>query len=126
MNAHYQALTDEVEQLISAESSEVWENALRAAGVPVSTVRLPLELYDDEQINANNFLHRFNHPSAGNMTIVAPPLSLDGDGFKPGEPTQPFGSQTRALLQDLGFSEEQVDSFVDAGITHDGLAQPSN
>jgi hypothetical protein len=39
---------------------------------------------------------------------------------------QPFGSQTRALLQDLGFSEDQVDSFVDAGITHDGLEQSTN
>lgn len=121
LDAHYQALTHEVEQLIAAESSEYWENALRAAGVPVSTVRLPLELYDDEQINTNNFLHRFSHPSAGNMTVVAPPLSLDGNGFRPGEPTQPFGSQTRALLQDLGFSQDKVDSLIDAGITHDGL-----
>lgn len=121
LDAHYQALTHEVEQLIAAESSEYWENTLRAAGVPVSTVRLPLELYDDEQINTNNFLHRFSHPSAGNMTVVAPPLSLDGDGFRPGEPTQPFGSQTRALLQDLGFSQDKVDSLIDAGITHDGL-----
>ena len=122
LDAHYNALTKQVEQLIASESSEHWEAALRGAGVPVSTVRLPLELYDDEQINTNHFLHRFNHPSAGNMTVVAPPLSLDGDGFKPGEPTQAFGSQTRALLKDLGFSEEQVDSLVEAGITHVGLA----
>ncbi|XOV85499.1 MAG: CaiB/BaiF CoA transferase family protein [bacterium] len=123
LDAHYQALTQKVEQLISVQSSAYWEKALRAAGVPVSTVRLPLELYDDEQINTNHFLHRFTHPSAGNMTVVAPPLSLDGNGFKPGEPTQPFGSQTRTLLQDLGFSADQIDSLINAGITHAGLVE---
>ena len=55
------------------------------------------------------------------MTVVAPPLSLDDDGFRPGGPTQPLGSQTRELLQDLGFSEDKVDALVDAGITHEGL-----
>ncbi len=126
LNVHYQALTKKVEELISAKSSAHWENALRAAGIPVSTVRLPLELYDDEQINTNNFLYRFNHPTAGNMTVVAPPLSLDDEGFKPGQPTRSFGSETRALLQDLGFSDEQVDAFVDAGITHEGVAQSTS
>ena len=121
LNEHYQALTTEVEQLISAHSSAHWERALRAAGVPVSTVRLPIELYDDEQINTNGFLHRFEHPTAGHMTVVAPPLSLDADGFKPGQPTRSFGSETRALLQDLGFSADQIDTLVAAGITHDGL-----
>ncbi len=121
VNTHYQRLTTEVERIISAQSSAHWESVLRTAGVPVSTVRMPLELYDDKQINANHFLHRFAHPTAGNMTVVAPPLSLDDNGFKPGEPTQPFGSQTRALLQELGFSAAQVESLIAAGITHAGL-----
>ncbi|MEE4283485.1 MAG: hypothetical protein V2I41_16205 [Pseudomonadales bacterium] len=32
LDDHSQGLTTEVEQLISAQSSEYWENALRAAG----------------------------------------------------------------------------------------------
>lgn len=122
LETHYQALTIEVEQRIATMSSAHWESALRTAGVPVSTVRQPLELYDDEQIEANQFLHRFHHPTAGNMTVVAPPLSLDGNGFTPGEPTKKFGSQTRELLKGLGFSQLDVDALIAAGVTHDGLA----
>ena len=123
LDSHYQALIVDVEAQVLAQPSAHWESTLRAAGVPVSTVRFPLELYDDEQIEANGFLHRFNHPTAGNMTVVAPPLSLDDDGFAPGSPTPPFGSETRTLLQELGFEEAEVDALIEAGITHDGLGE---
>ena len=117
VDVHYQNLTNQVEQIIAAQSSAHWEQALREAGVPVSTVRFPIELYDDEQIESNGFLHRFNHPSAGNMTVVGPPLSLDEAGFRPGVPTQPFGSETRELLQSLGFSGDEIDRLINGGTT---------
>lgn len=120
---HYRNLAGEVEAQLAAQPSSHWVDTLRATGVPVATVRQPVELYDDEQINANGYLHKFTHPTAGNMTVVAPPLRLDEDGFKPGAPTPAFGSETRSLLQELGFTPQQVDELVDAGVTHEGLSR---
>ena len=34
---------------------------------------------------------------AGSVTVLGPPLSLDGDGFVAGAPTPPFGSETRGV-----------------------------
>lgn len=118
---HYKTLAADVEALVGGRTSEYWVGKLRAAGVPVSIVRMPVELYDDEQIAANGFLHHFEHPIVGPMTVVAPPIRLDGDAFRPGQPTASFGSETASILSELGFSAEAIRALLDAHITHDGL-----
>ena len=118
--SHYEALAQRVESLVVGQVSDFWVNKLRAAGVPVSKVRLPVELYDDEQVDANGFLRRFEHPTAGPMTVVAPPLQLDQAGFVSGAPTPTFGSETQAILSELGFSSDEIGELLSVGATHDG------
>ncbi|MFT7653652.1 MAG: crotonobetainyl-CoA:carnitine CoA-transferase CaiB-like acyl-CoA transferase [Limisphaerales bacterium] len=121
LETHYEALAQHVESLVAGQPSDFWVDKLRTAGVPVSKVRLPVELYDDEQIDANGFLRRFEHPTAGAMTVVAPPLRLDEAGFVPGEPTPAFGSETQQILTELGFSSDEIGELLSVGATHDGL-----
>ena len=117
---HYANLVKQVERLMVQHNSAHWLTQLRAAGVPVSIVKMSQELYADEQVNQNGFLHRLAHPEAGTMTVVAPPLSLDETGFSPGEPTARFGSETVTILGELGFTPQTVEEFVRQGITHTG------
>ena len=44
---------------------------------------------------------------------------LLGGGFQPAEPTPPFGSETRAILGGLGFTQEEVTSLVTGGVTRE-------
>ena len=118
--AHYEALTNTIEAMIAGEPSDHWLALLRDAGVPVSKVRMPIELYADEQVAANGFLRQFDHPEAGRITVVAPPLTMDGGGFVPGPATPRFGSEAAEILAGLGFSSEAIDEMVARGITHEG------
>ncbi len=107
--------------MIRGKSSAEWVSILNEAGVPVSTVKFPLELFEDPQAQANDMFQVIDHPTAGRIKSLSPPVRLDGGGFRPAQPTPPFGSDTRAVLAELGFSKNEIQQLIDREITHDGL-----
>ena len=113
---HYDRLKDEVETVIGAKSSAHWIAKLNEAGVPVSPVKFPVELFEDEQAAANGMFHHLRHAEAGDFTVLSPPVKLDGEGFRSREPTAPFASETRTILGELGFSDAQIDALVAAEV----------
>jgi len=114
--AHYAALSRQVEAILRREPAEAWIERLNAAGVPVSAVHFPIELFDDEHALANGMFHDMQHPTAGTMRVVAPPVALDGDGFRASAPTPPLGSETDRILTDLGFDASAIEELVAQGI----------
>ena len=118
---HYVTLRRQVEAVVASRTTAEWQAALEAAGVPAAGVKLPLEMLDDEQPLANGMLHDLTHPVLGPVRVLAPPVSLDGGGFVPAQATAPFGSETRAILGELGFSSADVDALLAEGVTRDRL-----
>ena len=118
--AHYERLRDEVEATMRSRPSAEWIGLLNDAGVPVSAVKFPVELFDDPQAEANGMFHMLDHPTAGRVKVLSPPVTLDGDAFKPGQPTAAFGSETEAILSELGFSATEIDAMVRVEVTHRG------
>lgn len=109
---HYDRLRDEIEAVIRAEPSVHWIAKLNEAGVPVSQVKFPVELFEDEQARANGMFHRLQHTEAGEFTVLSPPVTLDGEGFRSPEPTAPFASETRTILRELGYSDADIDELI--------------
>ncbi len=118
-HGYYDRLRAEIEDTMRAEPGAHWISRLRAAGVPVSAVKFPVELFDDEHVRANGMLYTFPHPEAGDVTAPAPPVRLDGDGFRPREPTAAFASETRDLLAELGFSAAETEALIEDGVTRE-------
>lgn len=116
---HYHRLAQEVEGILRGETGDSWVARFCAAGVPVSKVLFPVEMFADEQTRANGMFHRLRHPEAGDFTVLSPPVSLDGDGFRPRPPTPGFATETRAILGELGFSDAQMDGLVAAKATRE-------
>ena len=117
LDRHYDALKPRAEAKLRQRTSAEWVAELQEAGVPVSTVKFPLELLDDTQTAANGMFHTFRHPTAGDVTALSPPVSLDAEGFSPAAPTEPLGSDTVAILTDLGFGSDQIAALLDATVT---------
>ncbi len=116
---HYETLRPRVEAAMASRTTADWKPILDAHGVPASDVKLPIELLDDAQALANGFVHDLPHPALGSVRVLAPPLKLDGTGFTPAPPTPTFGSETRAILGELGFTAEEIGSLVADGVTRD-------
>ena len=114
---YYESLKAEAEAVIRGKSSAEWVAILNEAGIPVSTVKFPIEMFEDEQAAANGMFYLLDHPTAGQFRVLSPPVKLDNDGFRPAPATRPFGTETRALLAELGLTSEQVTALLDAGLT---------
>ena len=114
---HYDQLKGEVEAIIRAKPSTHWIARLNEAGIPVSPVKFPVELFDDPQAIANGMFHRLRHPEAGDFTVLSPPVALDGTGFRSREPTAPFASETWTILRELDFSDAEIDEFIATEVT---------
>ena len=108
---------------MATRTTAEWQATLEAAGVPAAGAKLPLELFDDEQPLANGMLHDLTHPVLGPVRVLAPPVSMDGGGFVPAPATPPFGSETRAILGELGFVDAEVEGFLAEGVTRDRPAR---
>ena len=115
VDAHYGALRQAVDATIASRTTAEWKAVLDARGVPASGVALPLEILDDQQPAANGMFHEFDHATHGPVTVLAPPVSLDADGFAPGPPTPPFGTEARAILEWAGFDGTDVKRLLDGG-----------
>lgn len=114
---YYVELQAAAESKMRSQPAAHWVARLIDAGVPVSEVKMPLEMFDDEQALANGMLFVQDHPRAGPVTLLGPPVKLDEDGFMPGNPTAPLGSETRDILSQLGFSAERIDELIALGAT---------
>jgi crotonobetainyl-CoA:carnitine CoA-transferase CaiB-like acyl-CoA transferase len=119
---HYAELGARMEALLASRTAAEWKTVFDAHGIPAGAVKLPFEMLEDEQALANGLFHDLAHPTIGTVRVLAPPVRLDGDGFRPQPATPAFGSQTRAILGELGFPDDEITSLLEAGVTRDTLA----
>lgn len=116
---HYEALRLETERIMASDSTENWHSRFDSVGVPVSDVRFPIEVLDDPQAAENKMFDDVVHPNLGSIRLLGPPLALDGDGFNTLPIPGPFASETRDILDRLGFMPGEIDAFLSSGVTRD-------
>ncbi len=114
-HAHDRELQDQFEALFASESTDHWERLLSGNGIPVSRVRFPTELIDNEQAAANDLFVHQDHSEAGPFTVLGRALKLDEDGFTPAPFPAPFRSETRDILAWAGLSPEAVEGAIEGG-----------
>jgi CoA:oxalate CoA-transferase len=114
---HYDALGAAMEALFRTRTTTEWKQVLDDAALPAAGVKLPLEMMDDAQALANGMLHDLDHPALGTVRVVSTPVQMDGAGFRPSPATRAFGSETRDLLAELGFTPEEAAELLREGAT---------
>ncbi|MBI5948252.1 MAG: CoA transferase [Chloroflexi bacterium] len=116
---HYASLQHRAEATLASKTTAEWKEIFDRHGVPAAGVKFPIELLDDPQLLANGMLHDLPHPALGPVRMLSTPVNLDGGGFVPGHPTAAYGSETLAILGEIGFSEGAARQLLDDGITRD-------
>ncbi len=114
---YYPALAAEIEAILQKQPAEHWVKAFAKVGAPAAPVKLHLEMFEDEQAEANDMFYILEHPTAGRFKVLAPTVKLSNGGFLPPAATPPFATETSQILGELGFSETDIDALVDAGVT---------
>jgi crotonobetainyl-CoA:carnitine CoA-transferase CaiB-like acyl-CoA transferase len=101
-----------LEDAFAARSAEEWVAALDEAGVPAGKIRGVLEALRA----AAPATVRVEHPSAGELELVASPFALESSPVR--EPVAPplLGQHTREVLTELGLDAPRIAELEAAGV----------
>ena len=117
-NAQRNANREVLGGIIAARFKELSgaEAAARLAAVPVAhaNVNTMAEVWAHPQLAARGRWHRVDTP-AGPVPALAPPGLVDPTPRM--DPVPALGEHTRPILAELGFAEDEIDAYVDAGIS---------
>jgi len=104
------AMTAEV---LVTRSSKEWLERLDREGVPCAPVLQRHEVFDHEQIRANEMVEEFDHPVAGRIRQPRPAARFDKTPAAMQRHAPTLGQHTRELLEELGVDPTPL---YDAGV----------
>jgi crotonobetainyl-CoA:carnitine CoA-transferase CaiB-like acyl-CoA transferase len=69
------------------------------------------------QVLANDLVADLEHPLAGHLRMVGPPLKLSDTPARAQSASPPLGHDTDAILGSLGYTPEQIEGLRATGVT---------
>ncbi len=108
-----------IQSRLRIQDASRWEDELNAIGVPAARVRSVPEAMGEEQFAARGFMHLFAADQSGVGKAVAVPLAPfryahSGPGVV--RPPKAVGADNDAILKELGYTEESIQSLRQGGI----------
>ena len=114
--AYSLALEKEAEKLIASKPSSEWLQIFEERAIPAGPVRFIEELFDDPQVVANGLVTEVNHSTEGVVKMIGPLAHFLGTAPAPPDASPALGQHASEILQDLGFSQQEVDGWRDDGV----------
>ncbi len=106
--AHRELLVPLVAELIERKTRAEWVAILGAADVPCGPVNRLADVFADPQVQHNQMALPIDHPKAGRITVPGIPVKMSATPGRISSPPPLLGQHTLELLQQLGWSAEQI------------------
>ncbi|MBP1884441.1 CaiB/BaiF CoA transferase family protein [Sinorhizobium mexicanum] len=116
------AQRDEIWRKLAAETGK-WTSAalmeaLLEADIWCGEVKSHLQAAEDPQVRHMELVTSYEHPRAGTVKVIAPPVRLSETPPTIRKPAPLVGQHTREILREYGFAEEQVNSWLASGVAY--------
>jgi len=113
--AHLDALSETLNKIFRARTTDEWLRALDEAGVPAGPVLSITEMHADPQTRARDMVVATEHPVAGEVETIGLPVKFSETpgGVRRHAPT--LGMHTREVLAELGYPPEEIQRLVSEG-----------
>ncbi|SIQ46433.1 cinnamoyl-CoA:phenyllactate CoA-transferase [Alkalispirochaeta americana] len=92
-----------------------WVQALKEADIPYAVAQTWNELLQDRQAWESNCFHEMAYPTGNSRTLVRSPVMFTETPLPEYNRGPYLGEQTRAVLEELGYSREQISAMIEAG-----------
>lgn len=113
--AHREALATAIEDVMSTAPRDSWLERLEAAGIPCGPILTYGEAFDTPQAQAREMSLEVDHPALGRLRTIGTPMKLSATPLDPTRRAPTLGEHTRAILTELGYSEDEVNSLTVPG-----------
>lgn len=109
--ANAAALTAILDELFSSKPMAHWREAFNQAHVPFGVVQTPNQVVDDPQLRVNDIVVPLEGAGGHLTSTVSSPLQVHGVAKAPARRAPNLGEHSEEVLKDLGFDEQQIESF---------------
>ncbi|MEM8975633.1 MAG: CoA transferase [Pseudomonadota bacterium] len=94
---------------------------LEAKDVPCAPVLTRREMIRHPQIAANGLIEEYDHPQSGRLRFARHPARFSGTPTSVRHPAPVLGNKTREVLEQNGFSSEEIADLEDQGAAHQAV-----
>lgn len=92
------------------------ESTLRPLNIPSGPVLTVAEAFESEQLNARNMVVEVEDKALGKLKMPGIPIKMSGIEDAPTGSAPLLGEDTKALLEEAGYSKEEINSLEAKGI----------
>jgi formyl-CoA transferase len=109
------ALYDELMPTLMTLERDDIVRRLDRASVPCGPIQDLHDVLNDPHIHAQHLVQTFDHPVAGEQSVVGAPYHFDNEPVTARMAAPLLGEQTRAVLAEAGFSAAEIDDLLASG-----------
>jgi crotonobetainyl-CoA:carnitine CoA-transferase CaiB-like acyl-CoA transferase len=100
------------------KTTEEWLKIFREVDLPAMPCHTLQTLPEDEHLKAVGLLQFENHPTEGKTVAIRSTIKVDGDYSPVNSTAVPKGWNTNEILNDLGFSTDEIESLLSQKATY--------
>ncbi|MEX0806139.1 MAG: CoA transferase [Candidatus Binatia bacterium] len=108
---NYTALDDALAPTFRTRTRSDWLQLLEAHDVPVAPLQDIAQALADPQVSHLHLMEEVEHPVAGKMKFVGPPVRYSNFAEEPSLPPPLLGEHTAAVLRELGYRDKAIEEL---------------
>jgi crotonobetainyl-CoA:carnitine CoA-transferase CaiB-like acyl-CoA transferase len=110
------ALNEALAAVFAARGSAEWIERLNAAGVPGGPIYTVDQVFADPQVMHDAMAAELEHPTRGNVRVLAPTAKLSRTPGRVERALGPVGEDTNDVLGELGYAADEIASLRADGV----------
>ena len=112
---HFTSLRQRIRDIALQHDGEEMRERMQAAGVPCALLSSLEEALLSEHARANDYVHSFDHPAVGPVTMPQAPVRFSRDRYRAAERTPAFGEHLRDVMGELGYNDAAIEKLIESG-----------
>ena len=108
-----------VQEILRTRSRDQWLEVLNEIGVPCAPINTFAEVLAHPHTKARGIVLDYQHPHLGPLKTIAQPIVFDGAPRAIKSPPPMHGQHSRAILSELGYSDNEVAKLAIDGVIID-------